>query len=157
MALAHTPALLNAWRASLRNGLAANQLVPCIVLTGSMVLFLLKVGNVRFLRAKLDRRTCFIFCIVVALLHVNVGHESEQRALMLEYNEIVATTLVAGRLLLQRHQCRTTRAANHGRTTTELCHPTFAQQVLADSFLTHSWTLVHQASGVRAPPVCPVA
>lgn len=156
-ALAHTPALAGVWQAMLEGGFNAAHLLPCILLTGSMALFLLKVGNVRFLRTKGDRNTCLIFCVAVAFLHVDVAYGSQDRVLAVGYHEIVITTLVAGRLLLLRHESRATRASDHGRTTTDSHQPIFDRQALTDSFLTHSWTLVRQAFGVRAPPACRLA
>jgi len=157
MTLAHTPALATSWRAILEGGLASGQLVPCLFITGSMLLFLLKVVNVRFLRIRPGSHSCLIFCVVVALLHVDVARPSQDRALVIEIHEIVATTLIAGRLLLLRHECRATRSGDHGRTKTDTHRPTFDRQALADAILTHSWTLVRQAFGVRAPPACRVA
>jgi len=154
MALAHAPALATAWQSLLEGGPAVGEFLPCIFLTGSMLLFLLKVGDVRFLRITPDRDTCLIFCVVVALLHVDVTQGSQDRALAVEINEIVVTTLVAGRLMLLRHECRTARSGDHGQTTTDSCQPNFDRRAQVDSFLTHSWTLVRRAAGVRAPPAC---
>ncbi len=153
MAISHTPGLIVAWRRALLVGCTFDALLPCLFLIASMFFFLLKIGNVRFLKTTSDRRACLIFCILIGMLHVDISRASAEHAIVVEYTEALALTLVVGRMIILRHESKPAWSSNvrHASILSGLSNA--ARKAWLASFPTHSWLIVHQALHERAPPV----
>ncbi|MGB2985310.1 MAG: hypothetical protein WBE26_05455 [Phycisphaerae bacterium] len=152
MVVAHAPALVGAWRLFVENGFDAEPLFGSIALTFSMVFFALKVGDVAFLRFRPGRRSFVAFCMVVALVHLDVIRPNDDPTLVPECTVLTATTWLVGTLPLVR---RTPREAL-SRTGSAFKYrppvrPT-AGTVWLDAFRPHCWVLAFRFFSLRAPP-----
>ncbi len=152
MLVAHAPAGLGAWRSVIAGGLEPERLGCCIVLTLSMVFFALKLRDVAFLRLRTDRRALVVFCIVVALLHVNVIRPHSDATVAPQCVALVATTWLLAGLPSTRRVLKVARV--HLAQTRKHCLPNspFADSVRLDLFSPHCWVLAFRLFCLRAPP-----
>jgi hypothetical protein len=67
----HTPALLASWRFGMIQGFNAEVLGGCVLLSLTVVFFVLKLCGLRCLRIRLDRQGWIAVCLVVALVHLD--------------------------------------------------------------------------------------
>lgn len=153
MVIGHGPALISAWRASASSGSGIEPLVGCLVLALSMLFFALKLGDVACLRFRTDRRSVVAFCVVVALLHLDVIRPAEGPTLIPEYTALVATTCLVGALPSRFRQQR--QALMHAASACRKCRPPApptADTLWLDLFRPHCWTLAYRFFHLRAPP-----
>ncbi len=153
MAISHAPGLIVTWRRAMLVGCTFDALLPCLLLIASMIFFLFKIGNVRFMETTSDRRACLIFCILIGMMHVDISRASAERAIVVECTETLALTLVASRMIFLRHESKPSWSSNDRHASILSGHCRAARIAWLDSFPTHSWFIVHQALHERAPPV----
>ncbi|UCF32785.1 MAG: hypothetical protein JSV78_10675, partial [Phycisphaerales bacterium] len=67
----HTPALLASWRFGMVQGFNAEVLSGCMLLSLTVVFFVLKLCGLRCLRVRLGQQGWIAVCLVVALIHLD--------------------------------------------------------------------------------------
>lgn len=152
MATAHLRALLGEWRAMFVEGVGLEALGGSIILTVSMAFFLLKLLDVPALRFHVDRRSCIAFCMIVALLHLDVIRPTNDPTLVPECTTLVAATWLisltpAVRRRLPSRLFRTTSLTRHLPSLTRT-----AETVWQDAIRPHCWHLTYRIFLLRAPP-----
>lgn len=152
MAVAHGPALCNAVAATFQADFSADQFVKCAILAGALVFFVLKFRGVKFLGTCSTRRSCVVFYVVVALLHIDLVGAGQSGFPVVEYKVVAASTLLIGQLLSERRRCRELEYGESGRADQPVKQCTSFRTDSCDSFPTHTWVLVGRALGMRAPP-----
>ncbi len=152
MVVGHAHGLVGAWRSSVASGFDLEPLGGCILLLLSMLFFVLKLGDVAFLRFRADRRSFVAFCVVVAFLHLGVLRPGDDPTLIPEYTALAATTWLASGLLLRSRTPRESLA----RTETPGRHgPSMGPRgrtIWLDAFRPHCWILAFRVFNLRAPP-----
>jgi hypothetical protein len=152
MVLAHGRALAAAWQSLLETGFDLEPLIGGVALTLSMLFFSLKVLDAAWLRFKPGRRSLIAFCMVVALVHLDVIRANDNPTLMPEYAALVATTCIAGTVPTVRRAVRGVfaRAGSAFR-----YRPTVrpsSDTVWMDLFRPRCWILAFRFYNLRAPP-----
>jgi hypothetical protein len=98
MLLVHLPALVGGWGRILADQATDLRLTGFILLNISTILFVLKLGNVRWLRFGSDRRSIISLTVAVALLHVNVGADAGSAAALPQEHQAAAAVLLLASL-----------------------------------------------------------
>lgn len=153
MAASHMPAMASCCHKLTSGGISWSGAGSCFLLWVSMTFFLLKVADVRFLRFRLSRRSGVALCVLVAFMHFDTIRSKDDPTLIVEYTSIIATTLIASKLLTVRRDLVVSGAHEH-QTNTLLPHglrPT--ETVWTDVIHPHCWTRSMHIYALRAPPV----
>ena len=152
MVVGHAHGLVGAWRSSVASGFDFEPLGGCILLLLSMLFFVLKLGDVAFLRFRADRRSIVVFCVLLAFLHLNVLQPGDDPTLIPEYTALAATTWLASALPMQSRKTRESLA----QTGTPRPHgPSMGPRgrtIWLDAFRPHCWILAFRVFNLRAPP-----
>lgn len=152
MLLAHTPALISAWRYCFTDGLKPELVGGCVVLTASMIFFVLKLRGVGWLRFHTDRHSLVAVCLVMTLIHLDCIRPGLRSEVVSKCAVILATTtavVVAPRLV------RLARSAA-GRGGASAKSRPFNGQSPHDAWLgafePHCWVLAANLFRLRGPP-----
>ncbi len=152
MVVVHAPGCIGAWRSLLDCGFAADHFGGCAVRTLATLFFSLKVVDVAFLRLRLDRRMCVAWCMVIALLHVDVICPGNNLSFIPEYTTLLATTcLAANAPQVRRDLTSALNRRSSARRRPPWSAPT-ANAVWLDAFRPHCWVLGLAIYRMRAPP-----
>ncbi len=154
--LGHIPATIQAWSSWLSSASSAGDLFRCLTLTPTVVLFILKVIDVRWLRVARDGQGLLCMTLAVALLHAGVIQRMSSHLPDLETSAIEATlaggllAVLAGAVNRMRRfefgDCRKVRRRTHADLVCILNRELFA-------LLRPRFELLARARGVnRAPP-----
>ena len=152
MGLAHAPALISVARSVVTESFELERLVGCAVLSLAMLFFALKVYGVAWLRFRTGRRAVVAFCLVVALLHLDVIRSNGAPSIVPECTALIATSWLAVRQPSLRRLLGTTlcRAAPLYKSFLPTAHPT--ETVWLDAFRPRCWLLAFKFFSLRAPP-----
>ena len=152
MLFAHAPALISAWRCCLAEGLQLDMLGGCVVLTASMVFFVLKLRDIGWLRFRTDRRSLLALGLVVALIHL----DCLQPGLRTEVASKCAVVLVTTAIVVAiPRMIRLLRAGCAERGTTRRCRLSdgrFLDKTWLDTSQPRCWVLARNLFRLRAPP-----
>ena len=152
MVVVHAPGCIGAWRSLLDCGFAADQFGGCALQTLATLFFSLKVVDVAFLRLRVDRRMCVAWCVVIALLHVDVVSPDNNLSFIPEYTTLLATTCLAANASEVR---RDLTSALNRRSSARRRPPWLAftaNGVWLDAFRPRCWVLGLAIFRMRAPP-----
>ncbi len=94
MAAVHAPALIGVWRSYITSGFAPDRAAGCVVLTLSMIFFVLKVRGIGFLRFRVGKRAWVAMILTVALIHVDAIRPERQHTFRTETAVLFATTSI---------------------------------------------------------------
>ena len=152
MALAHTPALVNAWNECVAGGASFERVGEWVVLALSMIFFVLKVRGVRWLQFRADRRACLAFTLAVGLIHLDCIQPGIAQKIPIDCTMVFTTTvLVVG---LQRASRALHEVLRYGSThkTIRSVIPASTNTVWYDTFHPHCWVYAYRNVISRAPP-----
>ncbi|UCC31903.1 MAG: hypothetical protein JSU86_06420 [Phycisphaerales bacterium] len=152
MLLAHAPALFSAWRCCLADGLQLDLLGGCLVLTASMVFFVLKLRDIGWLRFRTDRRSLLALGLVVALIHLDCLRPGLRTEVASKCAVVLVTTAV---VVAVPRLTRLLRSACGQRGTTRKCRLPDGRSLdnaWLDTSQPHCWVLACNLFRLRAPP-----
>lgn len=152
MLLAHAPALFSAWRCCLAEGLKLDLLGGCIVLTASMVFFVLKLRGIGWLRFHTDRRSLLALGLVVALIHLDCLRPGLRTEVASKCAVVLVTTAV---VVTIPRMTRLLRSVCGQRSTTRkrrLPNGRCVDDAWLDTSRPHCWVLARDLFRLRAPP-----
>ena len=152
MGVMHAPALNGAWRACVRDGMSVELLGGCLILTASMLFFVLKFFGVAFVQFRTDRRARVALLLAVGLIHLDCFQSVIRGASAADCAAVIATTSLAGGFV---HVGRTwskssVRAGRLSRPQSSLGW--FTGNVWLDDSRPRCWVLASHLFRLRAPP-----
>lgn len=152
MMAAHAPGLIAAWRALLTTGSPADHLRACLFLSISMVFFVLKLRDVRWLRIRADRHSWVAMGMIIALLHTNAIQRHGDDSSTTPYVAVIATTWLAGHMPVIRRTLR--RLMSRSSTGLTGLQPVAGpgETIWTESFHPRCWVLALRGLRLRAPP-----
>ena len=152
MLLAHAPALISAWRYCFTDGVKLELLGGCVVLTASMIFFVLKLRGVGWLRFHTDRHSLVALCLVMTLIHLDCIRPGLRSEVVSKCAVILVTTtavVAAPRLV------RLARSAAGRGGASPKSHPPDGRSpndAWLDTFEPHCWVLAANLFRLRGPP-----
>lgn len=153
MALAHTPALVNAWKVFVSGGITVDLAGNWILLALSMIFFGMKVWGVHWLQFRADRRAYLAFILVVGLVHLDCMQPGLEQKFPLNTAAVFSTTILAiGSLRALRALLVVFKRSRSHKSVQSLL-PASNNTVWYDAFHPHCWILTFQKIAPRAPPV----
>ncbi len=152
MVLSHAPAVIGAWKECVVSGISPGRVGTCLFLSFSIVFFVLKIFDVRWLQFRFNRQSWVAVCIIVALLHTNVLYESNEPSGLTPYVAVLVTAYIVGHIPLVRRVlvALATRMSLRLRGTLTPGHSTGT--VWLDTICPNCWVLTFRIFGLRAPP-----
>lgn len=152
MLVCHIPALIASWRGLLQAEIVAEQLGGSLLLTASVIFFVLKLRGARFLEFNTDRRSLLAVTVAVGLLHADaIGTRLDFEPVPAQMPVAASTLFVAG---LSRVQSVANNILSRGamavRRRTRLAVSTEVARFGA--FAPRLWILAPALCTPRAPP-----
>jgi hypothetical protein len=96
MVLLHAPAFVSVWWALISSGPLEATVAQGVGLNASMLFFVLKLFDARFLRGRTDWRSCVSYGLIIALVHVGVVIPAAGALAGVEHFPLASLALVAG-------------------------------------------------------------
>lgn len=153
MLIGHAPAQFIAYRHWITHGLDSHDLVGQVVLAISMIFFLLKFIDVKWLRCRVDGRSLVTMTLVVALLHWDCLRPRLCDDALDQYRVVLALTPVltlADPRWRRRFQRSLAVLARSGQPSG--LFPAAHDSAYVPELLCHGWVFVTPAHPLRAPP-----
>ena len=153
MGVSHMPALVSAWESCFAQGAGLAGLGGFLTLSLSVLFFLLKAFDVRFLRFRPGKGATVAICLAVALIHVGCVEPSVRDTLVAECSEVLATATLIGGLTRMFGSIRGALARRRyvGCVLVPSRRP--GNSIEHDGLLLCCWVLVYRSFSLRAPPV----
>ena len=154
MCVTHGSALVTAWRSCLADGAALEGFSGSIVLTLSMLFFVLKFCGVSYLRFRPSRRGSAAILLVVALIHVDCVQPALAGTLVSDCTAILATTTLVVGLTQFTRAMRVTSVGPGCSWKPPACTGRSRAVVWQGGFRPRCWVIAYHLFNLRAPPIC---
>ena len=152
MGVSHMPALVSAWESCFTQGAGLAGLGGVVTLSLSVLFFILKALDVRFLRFRPGKGAAVAICLAVALIHIGCIDPSVRDTLLAECGEVLATATLIGGLTQMSGSIRAAMARRRHIGCVLVPSPRPGNPIERDGLLPHCWVLVYSSFSLRAPP-----
>jgi hypothetical protein len=148
----HAPALLAGMRQLVTGQLPFERLLPFCFLALSMLFFVLKILDVRWLRVRVTRQSFIAMLVIVALMHVHVVRGESQPTPAIECVAMAAATWLALGVPVVRRRLRSWLACAASSLGHSPASSRVARTLWQDTVHPHCWFLAYRLFLYRAPP-----